>query len=101
MGAGMTGRPPYWYRTHSEQCRPYRISSRLPLRLRSPIVRIELLPHFCPTSKMSHGLLGRDSCSITVLIRLLHFEGLSVARGVTERDVGSGALLGFGLFIAQ
>src|SRR5688500_17921292 len=30
--------------------------------------------HFCPTSKMSHDLRRRGSCSITIWILLFHFE---------------------------
>ena len=43
---------------------------------------------------MSHERSGRAACSITVLGLLLHFDVLSVARGVTDPLVGSGALLG-------
>jgi hypothetical protein len=49
---------------------------------------------FCLTSKMSHGLLGRDSCRIRPMTRTLHSEIGTTARGVTEQAVGSGALLG-------
>jgi hypothetical protein len=49
---------------------------------------------FCRTSKMSHDGSWRAACSITIHFRCLHFETPSVARGVTDPDVGSGALLG-------
>jgi hypothetical protein len=42
---------------------------------------------------MSHERSGRAACSITILGRMLHFETLSFARGVTDPLVGSGALL--------
>jgi hypothetical protein len=49
---------------------------------------------------MSHDGSGHDSCLGSVDILWLHFEALSVARGVTDPGVGSGALLGlFGLTI--
>ena len=43
---------------------------------------------------MSHGHSGRDSCFGTFSGTMLHFEVLETARGVTDVDVGSGALLG-------
>ena len=49
----------------------------------------------CPTSKMSHDGSGRASCSRTMCLRLIHFNFPSIARGVTDPDVGSGALFGF------
>ena len=49
---------------------------------------------FRRTSKMSHGPLGRDSCWIRLSTRVLHSERGTIARGVTEQDVGSGALFG-------
>ena len=49
---------------------------------------------FCLTSKMSHGHSGRDSCFGTFSSTMLHFEVPEAARGVTDVDVGSGALLG-------
>src|SRR5262245_59329628 len=58
--------------------------------------RVEKLVHWEPrlTSKMSHDGSGRDSCRDTICIRGLHFEFPSVARGVTDPGVGSGALFG-------
>ena len=49
---------------------------------------------FCPTSKMSHDASGRDSCSMTIWILQIHSENPTIARGVTDRGVGSGALFG-------
>src|SRR5688572_9477274 len=43
---------------------------------------------------MSHDHDGHDSCLRLKLIPLLHLDSLSVARGVTDVVVGSGALLG-------
>jgi hypothetical protein len=42
---------------------------------------------------MSHDLRWRGSCDITMWILLLQFETFSVARDVTAKVVGSGALL--------
>jgi hypothetical protein len=42
---------------------------------------------------MSHDRGGHDSCLRRILIPLLHIASLSVARGVTDVVVGSGALL--------
>jgi hypothetical protein len=47
---------------------------------------------------MSHDHGGRASCLKLKLIPPLHFDSLSVARGVTDVVVGSGALLGSGAF---
>ena len=44
---------------------------------------------------LSHDESGRASCVAMILTRLLHFDLDSVARGVTEWVVGSGALLGW------
>ncbi len=44
---------------------------------------------------MSHGPSGRDSCGGTICSSRFHFNFGAVARGVTDRDVGSGDLLGF------
>jgi hypothetical protein len=52
---------------------------------------------FCLTSKMSHGLRWRATCSMTIRNPELHIEIREIARGVTAKDVGSGALLGIGL----
>ena len=49
----------------------------------------------CLTSKMSHAHGGHDSCSHRFRIPLLHFDSPSLARGMTDVGVGSGALLGF------
>src|SRR6185503_3258304 len=43
---------------------------------------------------MSHAHGGHDSCSLRFRIRLLHSIPLSLARGMTDVGVGSGALLG-------
>src|SRR2546430_1516047 len=48
---------------------------------------------FCPTSKMSHDRGGHDSCRLRVRIHPLHSILLSLAGGVTDMGVGSGALL--------
>src|SRR5688572_8840355 len=50
------------------------------------------------TSKMSHDLRRRGSCSITIWIMLLHFEDRKIARDVTAKVVGSGALLAVFIF---
>jgi hypothetical protein len=42
---------------------------------------------------MSHGGSGRDSCNTTTDLRLFQFGSPTIARGVTDPDVGSGALL--------
>ena len=52
------------------------------------------LRRICPTSKMSHDGSWRAACRITIRFRQFHFESLSVARGVTDPGVGSGALFG-------
>ena len=44
---------------------------------------------------MSHDASGRDSCSKMTWILLLQFDNSYQARGVTDRGVGSGALLGW------
>jgi hypothetical protein len=43
---------------------------------------------------MSHAGSWRAACSNTIHFPWFHFETLSVARGVTDPSVGSGALLG-------
>ena len=43
---------------------------------------------------MSHGHSGHDSCLESDFGALLHFGKRDVARGVTDVDVGSGALFG-------
>src|SRR5688572_6306011 len=43
---------------------------------------------------MSHDGSWRAACHITIYFLWLHFETLSIARGVTDPGVGSGALLG-------
>jgi hypothetical protein len=43
---------------------------------------------------MSHDGIWRAACLNRSWIRILHFEVPSVARGVTDVGVGSGALLG-------
>src|ERR1700752_1983793 len=43
---------------------------------------------------MSHAHGGHDSCSLRFRIRLLHSFSPSLARGMTDVGVGSGALLG-------
>ena len=43
---------------------------------------------------MSHDHGRRATCGKTIRIRWLHFESPSIARGVTDMVVGSGALLG-------
>src|SRR5690348_8672191 len=43
---------------------------------------------------MSHAHGGHDSCSLRFRIRLFHSIPLSLARGMTDVGVGSGALLG-------
>ena len=48
----------------------------------------------CRTSKLSHAHGGHDSCSLRFKIRLLHSIPLSLARGMTDVGVGSGALFG-------
>ena len=48
----------------------------------------------CLTSKMSHDTSGRDSCGMTIFTLPFLFVHREVARGVTDRGVGSGALLG-------
>src|SRR5438309_424263 len=51
---------------------------------------------------MSHAHGRRDSCSIRLMSRHLHSIRLSLAGGVTDMGVGSGALLGrFGNRIKQ
>src|SRR5688500_14242205 len=42
---------------------------------------------------MSHDGSWRAACHITIYFLWLHFETLSIARGVTDPGVGSGALL--------
>src|SRR5688572_21424808 len=49
---------------------------------------------FCLTSQMSHAGSWRAACGITTHILRLHFETPSIARGVTDPSVGSGALFG-------
>src|SRR5437588_466839 len=49
---------------------------------------------FCPTSKMSHAHGRHDSCSLRLLSLLFHSIRRSLARGVTDVGVGSGAWLG-------
>ena len=49
---------------------------------------------FCRTSQMSHGLSGRGSCLVRKLNPGLHFEKGTIARDMTDEDVGSGALFG-------
>src|SRR4051812_26655327 len=48
----------------------------------------------CLTSKMSHDHGRRDSCWLRLLMRQVHSVLLSLAGGVTDMVVGSGALLG-------
>ena len=43
---------------------------------------------------MSHGHSGHDSCLVRKLVPILHSETETIARGMTDVDVGSGALLG-------
>jgi hypothetical protein len=43
---------------------------------------------------MSHDLRRRGSCHITIWIPLLHSVNRTIARDVTAKVVGSGALLG-------
>ena len=43
---------------------------------------------------MSHDGSWRASCRTTIHLRWFHFEAHSVARGVTDPSVGSGALFG-------
>jgi hypothetical protein len=43
---------------------------------------------------MSHDGIWRAACNTTIHIPWFHLEALSVARGVTDVGVGSGALLG-------
>jgi hypothetical protein len=43
---------------------------------------------------MSHDGSWRAACSMTINSRSLHIENHSVARGVTDPGVGSGALFG-------
>src|SRR5438034_1307233 len=47
-----------------------------------------------PTSKMSHDRGRRDSCGIRLLIPWFHSIHRTLAGGVTDVGVGSGALLG-------
>ena len=47
---------------------------------------------------MSHDSGRRGACFATILIRCIHFEVPSLARGVTDTGVGSGAL--FDVFVA-
>ena len=49
---------------------------------------------FCRTSKMSHDRGRRASCGLRLLLRWLHLILRSLAGGVTDVGVGSGALLG-------
>ena len=49
---------------------------------------------FRRTSKMSHDSGRRAACLTANLILEFHFEFPSVARGVTDTGVGSGALFG-------
>jgi hypothetical protein len=51
----------------------------------------------CLTSKMSHDLRWRGSCSNRWNGRALRSVNPSIARGVTDVDVGPGALLGLRL----
>ena len=48
-----------------------------------------------PTSKMSHAHGRHDSCSLRLLSPRFHSVFLSLARGMTDVGVGSGALFGF------
>src|SRR6266508_1062548 len=48
---------------------------------------------FRPTSKMSHDHGGHDSCGLRFRNRLLHSVSHSLARGMPDVGVGSGALL--------
>jgi hypothetical protein len=43
---------------------------------------------------MSHAGSWRAACSLTINFLSLHFESHSIARGVTDPGVGSGALFG-------
>jgi hypothetical protein len=43
---------------------------------------------------MSHAGSWRAACRTTIHFLPFHFEALSVARGVTDPGVGSGALFG-------
>src|SRR2546427_786602 len=49
---------------------------------------------FCLTSKMSHAHGRHDSCRLRLLSPRFHSIRLSLARGMTDVGVGSGALLG-------
>src|SRR5438132_416589 len=49
---------------------------------------------FCLTSKMSHDHSRHDSCRLRLYSRWIHSIVLSLARGMTDVGVGSGALLG-------
>src|SRR5438093_1526219 len=51
---------------------------------------------FRPTSKMSHAHGRRACCGLRLLIPRFHPVLLSLARGMTDVGVGSGALLGSG-----
>ena len=56
--------------------------------------RASNLSSLCLTSKMSHDGSWRAACSTTIYFLWFHFEAPSVARGVSDPGVGSGALLG-------
>ncbi len=49
---------------------------------------------FCLTSKMSHAGSWRAACNPTICFPWFHLENPSVAHGVTDPGVDSGALLG-------
>ena len=57
--------------------------------------------YVCLTSKMSHDGIWRAACLTTIPIPELHFEAPSIARGVTDVGVGSGALLGAWWLVAE
>jgi len=50
---------------------------------------------------MSHDGIWRAACLTTIPIPELHFEAPSIARGVTDVGVGSGALLGAWWLVAE
>src|SRR2546422_724012 len=73
---------------------PRTIAARQAMKPRSSAASYQM--HlFCPTSKMSHDHGRRDSCWLRLLSPWVHSIRLSLARGMTDVGVGSGALFGF------
>ena len=92
----------FYQRQHSNRTSKPTMAARRPLVRQArahPDLRCSSYLHrsrsFCRTSKMSHAGSWRAACNATKYVLSFHFENPSVARGVTDPSVGSGALLGF------